>query len=119
MKLAIVVQRYGADISGGAELHARYIAERLSSRSRRSRADHLRARPRDVAQRVPAWARRRPWDSGRALPCRAGAEAPLTSASGRGTSSAALHSIQDELEWLDSEGPVSPDLVSRLRRSTR
>ena len=31
MKLAIVVQRYGADISGGAELHARYIAEHLSS----------------------------------------------------------------------------------------
>ena len=31
MKLAIVVQRYGADISGGAELHARYIAERLAA----------------------------------------------------------------------------------------
>src|SRR5687767_12213477 len=30
VKLAVVVQRYGADISGGAELHARYIAERLS-----------------------------------------------------------------------------------------
>ena len=31
MKLAIVVQRYGTEIGGGAELHARYIAERLSS----------------------------------------------------------------------------------------
>ena len=30
MKLAIVVQRYGADINGGAELHARYIAEHLA-----------------------------------------------------------------------------------------
>ena len=30
MRLAVVVQRYGADINGGAELHARYIAERLS-----------------------------------------------------------------------------------------
>jgi hypothetical protein len=30
MKVAIVVQRYGADISGGAELHARYIAEHLA-----------------------------------------------------------------------------------------
>ena len=30
MKLGVVVQRYGADINGGAELHARYIAERLA-----------------------------------------------------------------------------------------
>ena len=30
MKLAVVVQRYGSDINGGAELHARYIAERLA-----------------------------------------------------------------------------------------
>ena len=30
MRLAVAVQRYGADINGGAELHARYIAERLS-----------------------------------------------------------------------------------------
>ena len=30
MKLAVVVQRYGVEVSGGAELHARYIAEHLS-----------------------------------------------------------------------------------------
>ena len=34
MKLAVVVQRYGADISGGAELHARYVAEMLARRHR-------------------------------------------------------------------------------------
>ena len=33
MKLAVVVQRYGADINGGAELHARYIAERLAKQA--------------------------------------------------------------------------------------
>ena len=33
MKLAVVVQRYGADINGGAEQHARYIAERLATRA--------------------------------------------------------------------------------------
>ena len=36
VKLAIVVQRYGADINGGAELHARYVAEHLA-RARRGR----------------------------------------------------------------------------------
>ena len=30
MKLAVVVQRYGLDINGGAELHARYISEHLA-----------------------------------------------------------------------------------------
>ena len=31
MKLAVVVQRYGPGVHGGAELHARYIAEHLAS----------------------------------------------------------------------------------------
>ena len=30
VKVAVVVQRYGADINGGAEQHARYVAEHLA-----------------------------------------------------------------------------------------
>ena len=30
MKVGVVVQRYGTDVGGGAELHARYIAEHVA-----------------------------------------------------------------------------------------
>lgn len=116
MKLAIVVQRYGADISGGAERHARYIAERLSSRSEvrvltTCARDHVTWRNElapglDEVHGVPV--ERFRVSRERTLP-------DLGVKSRRVF--LRLHSVQEELEWLESEGPFSPELVARLRRS--
>jgi glycosyltransferase involved in cell wall biosynthesis len=114
MKIGIVVQRYGADINGGAELHARYIAERLSRHVQvevltTCATDYitwrnaLNAGPETVngvnVRRFPVTRERDPEDFGR--------------------HSARVfereHSLADELAWLDSEGPTSPALIDHIR----
>ncbi len=115
MKLAIVVQRYGADLNGGAELHARYVAELLS---RRADVEVLTTCARDYitwrnelpsgiddvngipVHRFPVRRERDPHDFGR----RSEHVFDRT------------HSLADELGWLQSEGPTSPALVSHMRR---
>ena len=113
MKLAVVVQRYGADINGGAEQHARYIAERLS---RQHQVEVLTSCARDyvtwrneypageerigpvVVRRFPVSRERDPDEFGRASFQVFDRE----------------HSIADELSWLDAEGPTSPALVDYI-----
>jgi glycosyltransferase involved in cell wall biosynthesis len=115
MKLAVVVQRYGADISGGAELHARYIAEHLSP--------HAEVRVLTTCARdYVSW--RNEWPAGtEAVNGIAVERFPV--AQPRDLQDFArrshhvfnrTHSLHDELRWLDSEGPTSPGLVARLRR---
>ena len=116
MKLAVVVQRYGADINGGAELHARYIAERLA---RHARVEVLTTCARDyvtwknelpagaeqvngvTVRRFPVAHQRNPHDFGRRS--QRVFETP--------------HSIADELRWLESEGPASPALIAHVERA--
>ena len=110
MKLAVAVQRYGADINGGAELHARYIAERLSPHAdvevvTTCARDYVTWRnelPPGVeringvpVRRFPVRRERDPHDFGRR--------------SHRVFEH--QHSLADELGWLESEGPASPELV--------
>ncbi len=115
MKLAIVVQRYGADINGGAEAHARYVAERLS---RHVEVEVLTTCARDyvtwrnelppggdvingvTVRRFPVIRERDPHDFGRRSNHVFGKR----------------HSIRDELHWLESEGPTSPALAAHVRR---
>ena len=116
MKLAVVVQRYGADINGGAELHARYIAERLS---RHASVEVVTTCARDYVtwtneltpgeetvngvpvRRFPVSHQRRPHDFGRRS-IRVFERA---------------HSVADELGWLESEGPASPALVNYVEKA--
>ena len=113
MKLAIAVQRYGADINGGAELHARYIAERLA---RHADVEVVTTCARDYVtwrnelpagegqvngvrvRRFPVRHERVPRDFGRL------SERVFEH----------QHSLADELAWLESEGPASPAMIDYL-----
>ena len=115
MKLAVVVQRYGAEINGGAELHARYVAERLAA--------HTDVRVLTTCARdYVTWRNELAPGEERVngIPVerfRVSRERD-TSDFGRRSSFVfeRTHSLADELAWLDSEGPVSPGLLDRLRR---
>ncbi|HYN08726.1 MAG TPA: glycosyltransferase family 4 protein [Vicinamibacterales bacterium] len=115
MKLAVVVQRYGADISGGAELHARYIAERLA---RHGHIEVLTTCARDYItwkNDLPAGEDKVNGLTVRRFPVRRPRE---TDDFGRRSALVFTkpHSVADELTWLDSEGPASPELISHIRR---
>lgn len=116
MKIAIVVQRYGADINGGAEQHARYIAERLAPHASvevvttcaRDYVTWKNELPAGVEQvngisvrRFPVSHERKPHEFGR----RSFRVFEKT------------HSLADELRWLDSEGPASRELVDYVERA--
>ncbi len=113
MKLAVVVQRYGADISGGAELHARYIAERLS---RHAEVEVLTTCARDYI----TWKNDLPagTDTVRNVRVRRFPVARPRDVNDFGRRSKTVfeetHSIGDEIGWLESEGPTSPALVRHI-----
>ena len=114
VKLAVVVQRYGADISGGAELHARYIAELLA---RRHSVEVLTTCAHDYVTwraQLPGGHRDRQRRDRAPLPGRARARPARTSAGDRRRSSSTAHSIADEIAWLESEGPTSPALIEHI-----
>ena len=110
MKIAVVVQRYGQSINGGAELHARYIAEHLA---RHADIEVLTTCSTDYVswhnalepgvERVNGVAVRRFRVAHERDPLVFGR---LSNQVFHGT-----HSIADELAWIDAEGPASPELV--------
>jgi glycosyltransferase involved in cell wall biosynthesis len=115
VKIAVVVQRYGAEINGGAELHARYVAERLS---RHATVEVLTTCAKDYI----SW--KNEWPAGeetiRKVKVRRFPVSRPRDTDDFGRRSAAVfdhtHSLSDELSWLDSEGPRSPALISHLKK---
>ena len=113
MKLAIVVQRYGQAISGGAELHARYIAEHLAHHAE---VDVLTTYASDYVtwHNEPGPAH----EHINGVPVhrfRVEHERDLLDFSRRSAEVFEQpHSLDDELRWLDAEGPTSPALVEHV-----
>jgi glycosyltransferase involved in cell wall biosynthesis len=115
VKLAVVVQRYGQAINGGAELHARYVAEHL-------------ARHHDVevcttcATDYVTWRNDLPAGVERVndVPVRRfqvrRERDPYTFGKRSEHVFRHPHSMADELAWLDAEGPTSPALVRFIRK---
>lgn len=115
MKLGVVVQRYAADLSGGAELHARYIAERLA---RHASVEVLTTCARDYV----TWANELPpgEETVHGIRVRRFPVSHPRDPKRFGRLSARVfdhtHTIADELHWLDSEGPTSPALIAHLKK---
>ena len=115
MKVAIVVQRYGADINGGAEQHARYVAEHLARHvqvevlTTCAHRDYISWKNefppgREVIHGIPV--HRFPVSIERN---------PIEFAKWSDKVFTQPHSLGDELAWLDSEGPTSPALVEHIK----
>ena len=115
MKLAVVVQRYGADVNGGAELHARYVAEHLA---KHAEVEVLTTCAKDYI----FWSNEfDPGESrvGNLLVRRFPVKRPRDLENFDQWSTRVFehrHSVAHELAWLDSEGPTSPKLIRYLRR---
>ena len=115
MKLAVVVQRYGQAINGGAELHARYVAEHLA---RHAEVEVLTTCASDYVtwrNEFPAGEERVNNVLVRRFRVR---HERNTDTFGRRSERVfeETHSLADELSWLDAEGPTSPSLVRHIAR---
>ena len=114
VKVAVVVQRYGAEINGGAELHARYVAEHLA---RHVEVEVLTTCARDYiswANEYPAGASREGAVHVHRFPVSRTRDRRRTFGAWSKRVFDATHSLNDELAWLDAEGPTSPALVRHL-----
>jgi glycosyltransferase involved in cell wall biosynthesis len=118
VKIAFIVQRYGADILGGSEYHCRLIAERMAQRHQ---VDVLTTCARDYI----TWKNEYPegHDRIRGVTVRRFATAHTRDIAAFDRYSDWIfhhqHDRADEMEWLKQQGPWSPGLIDYLNRHHR
>jgi len=118
VRVALVVQRYGLEVFGGAELHCRWVAEHLAARHEvevltTTAVDYLSwagVLPEGTSELNGVRVRRFPV----ARPRRVETFDPVAN-----KVCFAEHTDEEERQWLEEHGPVCPGLLAFLREHHR
>ncbi|MGE5343253.1 MAG: glycosyltransferase family 4 protein [Candidatus Omnitrophota bacterium] len=117
LKLGIVVQRYGIDINGGAEYHARLIAEKLS---RYCTVEVFTSTARDYITWEHCEAYARTDEEMNGIPVHRFRVRKTRDPQTFGAIQAVIfdqeHALDDEWAWLEEQGPYVPDLLETLEK---